>query len=146
MPQSACAGVARPIGFVVPDPLKSSRRRAGIFEHHREPLAPIGKFVARVVKSFGLFSSLIVVSLALGVVGYHTICGLGWVDSILNASMILTGMGPVAHLDTNAGKLFASAYATFSGVAFLTSIGVLVAPILHRFMHRFHLEEDDGES
>ena len=73
-------------------------------------------------------------------IGYHAIGGLPWVDSILNASMILTGMGPVDPMRTAAAKLFASAYAIFSGVAFLTSVGVLLAPLFHRFLHHFHLE------
>ena len=80
-------------------------------------------------------------SLALGVMGYHWIARLGWVDAILNASMILAGMGPVDPLQGNAAKLFASAYAMFSGVMFLTSVGMLMTPVVHHFMHRFHLEE-----
>jgi len=87
-----------------------------------------------------LSGALILFSLAVGVIGYHAIGGLPWVDSILNASMILTGMGPVDPMRTAAAKLFASAYAIFSGVAFLTSVGVLLAPLFHRFLHHFHLE------
>jgi len=96
---------------------------------------------------FGLGAfGLVIASLAAGAIGYHFICGLPWVDSILNASMILTGMGPVDPMRTTAAKLFASAYAIFSGVAFLTIVGVLVAPIIHRYLHRFHLEMDEPES
>ncbi len=88
-------------------------------------------------------------SLALGVLGYHLIAGLSWLDALLNASMILTGMGPVNEIATAAGKLFASFYALFSGVAFLTIVAVLLAPAVHRFLHRFHLElagdPEDGE-
>ena len=79
-------------------------------------------------------------SLAVGTAGYHWTAGLGWVDSELNAAMILTGMGPVSPLVTTSAKLFASAYALFSGVAFLTSVALIFAPVLHRFLHRFHLE------
>ena len=82
-------------------------------------------------------------SLAIGVLGYHGIAGLGWIDALLNASMILTGMGPVDRMETNASKLFASGYAIFSGVAFLSSVGLLMAPIVHRFIYRFHLESDE---
>ena len=77
--------------------------------------------------------------LALGVVGYHVFAKLSWLDSLLNASMILTGMGPVSPMTTTGAKLFASFYALFSGVAFITTIGVLLAPV-SRFLHRFHLE------
>ena len=90
-------------------------------------------------------SALIAISLGIGVVGYHLTAGLDWVDALLNASMILTGMGPVSPLATNGAKLFASAYALFSGVIFIASVGVAVAPVAHRFLHRFHLELDDPE-
>lgn len=95
------------------------------------------------------FSLIILVfSIGIGTAGYHVFGRLSWIDSFLNASMILTGMGPVDHLDTYAGKLFASFYALFSGVAFLTFVAVLFAPIYHRFLHRFHLniEDDKKES
>jgi hypothetical protein len=88
----------------------------------------------------GLGGALIGGSLFLGVVGYHVFAGLTWIDSLLNASMILTGMGPVDRLTGTGAKLFASGYALFSGVAFLSSVGVLVAPVVHRFLHRFHLD------
>ena len=79
----------------------------------------------------------------MGILGYHYFGRLSWIDALLNASMILTGMGPVNRLDTDAAKLFASFYALFSGVAFLTFVGVLFAPVYHRFLHRFHLSEED---
>ena len=78
--------------------------------------------------------------LGLGILGYHVIAGFNWVDSLLNAAMILAGMGPVGVLNSDAAKLFASAYALFSGIVFLATSGVLLAPFLHRLMHRFHLE------
>lgn len=86
-------------------------------------------------------------SLAIGAVGYHAFAGLDWLDATLNASMILTGMGPIAPLETPAGKLFGIGYSLFSGVAFLTIAAVLMGPVVHRFLHRFHLDlyEDDGE-
>lgn len=87
----------------------------------------------------GLF---LAASLGLGVLGYHWLCGLGWVDAVLNASMILTGMGPVSPMPSDAAKLFASAYAVFSGVAFLTTFSILIAPVLHRVLHRLHLRAD----
>lgn len=88
-------------------------------------------------------------SLALGVLGYHLVAGLSWIDALVNASMILTGMGPVNEMSTVGAKLFASFYALFSGVAFLTIVAVLLAPAVHRFLHRFHLDlagdQDDGK-
>ena len=85
--------------------------------------------------------SLLAAGLLLGMMGYHYIENLGWLDSYLNAAMILSGMGPVTTPVTTGGKLFAGAYAIFSGVAFLTTVGIFLAPVVHRFLHRFHLEE-----
>lgn len=115
------------------------------FEHRHEPLLPMRAFLRRVLMGATAGGLLIAFSLAIGVVGYHAIAQLGWVDSILNASMILTGMGPVSPMTSNAAKLFASAYALFSGVMFLTSVGVLLSPVIHRFLHKFHLEFLDAE-
>ncbi len=87
------------------------------------------------------FSLLILAfSLCVGTLGYHAFGRLPWTDAFLNASMILTGMGPVDRMDTEAGKLFAAFYALYSGVAFLTLAGVLFAPVYHRFLHKFHLD------
>jgi hypothetical protein len=94
--------------------------------------------------SHGLLAlSLVLVALGIGVAGYHFTEGLSWLDALLNASMILGGMGPVNELRTAAGKLFASAYALFSGMAFLATAGILVAPLAHRLLHRLHLETSD---
>jgi len=93
---------------------------------------------------YSLFDlAFLAVSLGIGSVGYHQLADLGWVDAFLNASMILTGMGPVDKLETDAAKIFASLYAVFSGVSFLTFCGVLFTPFYHRFMHRFHLDLGD---
>lgn len=95
---------------------------------------------------YSLFASLFLcVSLGIGTVGYHLTADLGWVDAFLNASMILTGMGPVDRLPTDMAKLFASCYAVFSGVSFLTFCGVLFTPFYHRFMHKFHLDLDEKQ-
>lgn len=88
--------------------------------------------------------AILAAALVLGVLGYHRTEGLSWIDALLNASMILGGMGPVDVLRTTGGKLFASFYALFSGVLFLVVAGVLIAPIVHRFLHRFHLESSDN--
>ena len=113
------------------------------FEHHKAPLLPRDEFVGRLLRNAGIATAMIVLSLGLGMVGYHAFVHVDWTDSFLNASMILTGMGEITPLDTAAGKIFAGFYALFSGVAFLTIIGVLVAPVVHRFMHRFHLALDE---
>jgi hypothetical protein len=100
-------------------------------------------FIVRIV-IYGFFGCLFLAfSLGIGTVGYHFTANLAWVDAFLNASMILTGMGPVDKLETETAKLFAAFYAIFSGVAFLTFCGVLFAPIYHRFMHKFHLDLGD---
>ncbi len=84
----------------------------------------------------------LLISLGIGMLGYHTLEGFSWIDALLNASMLLGGMGPVTPLQTDAGKIFASFYALYSGVILLASVGVLVAPILHRFLHHFHLADE----
>ena len=110
------------------------------FEHHAQPLLPRVLFYRRLVNFAFLAMIMIMFSLGIGVIGYHTLEGLPWLDALLNASMILGGMGQVNELHTNGGKLFASFYALFSGIAFLAIAGTLVAPIAHRFLHRLHLE------
>src|SRR5205085_10912167 len=106
-----------------------------------EPLLPRRQFVARVLRGVALGLSLIAVSLGVGMAGYH-LTGLSWVDSYLNASMILAGMGQVDELHTPGAKVFAGTYALFSGVVFLSTVAVLLAPIAHRMLHRFHIEAD----
>jgi hypothetical protein len=114
------------------------------FEHHSQPMATQSEFVRRMVR-FGLVTAgIIFFSLAIGMLGYHYLESLSWIDSLLNASMILGGMGPVDPLHTNAGKIFASFYALYSGMILLASVGVLATPVFHRLMHRFHLELEDN--
>jgi hypothetical protein len=111
------------------------------FEHHRQPLAPRHVFLRRLFRFISYAVIFLSMSLSLGVLGYHYICGLSWVDAVLDASMILAGMGPVSTITNDAGKYFASAYALFSGVAFLTTFSIIIAPVLHRIMHQLHLNE-----
>jgi hypothetical protein len=111
-----------------------------MFEHRKSPLLPRHAYYARLRRSAGLASLIILGSLALGMAGYHGLERLSWLDAFVNAAMILSGMGPVAPLQTGAGKLFAGCYALFSGLAFITAIGVVFAPVFHRFLHKFHLE------
>jgi len=111
-----------------------------MFEHHKEPLASQAEFTRRVVRYSLITAGIILFSLGIGMLGYHYYESLSWIDSLLNASMILGGMGPVNTLQTNAGKVFASFYALYSGIILLASVGILATPILHRFLHYFHLE------
>jgi len=111
-----------------------------MFEHTSQPLATRRIFLRRVARSMVIAACIVSPSLGLGVLGYHFFAELPWVDAILNASMILTGMGPVDPLKTVSAKLFASFYALFSGIVFITTAGVLLAPVMHRFLHKFHLE------
>ena len=113
------------------------------FEHRSEPLLPRQLFAGRVARYGAVAGGIVVVSLAIGVAGYHWIAELPWVDALLNAAMILTGMGPVNPLESFAAKLFASAYALFAGVAFLTMTAVLLAPLVHRMFHALHVDPDD---
>lgn len=111
-----------------------------MFEHRSDTLLPYPIFIRRVIRHIGFAGMILVAALGVGTLGYHALENLSWVDALLNASMILGGMGPVDTLHTTAGKLFASAYALFSGIVFLATSGVLLAPFLHRLIHRFHLE------
>ncbi len=100
-------------------------------------------FYHRFLLAVGLSGGLIGSSLVLGIFGYHFIAGFNWVDSLLNAAMILAGMGPVNALNSDASKLFASAYALLSGFVFITATGILLGPIFHRVLQRFHIEQRD---
>lgn len=100
-------------------------------------------FVRRMALSLALAIGLAGTALILGILGYHLIAGLPWVDAILDASMILGGMGPVNELHTTGAKLFASAYALFSGLVFIGVMGLTLSPILHRMLHHFHLADED---
>ena len=113
-----------------------------MFEHRTSPLLPRKLFYRRLGKFF-LWSQLLVAgALALGMAGYHFFEGMNWVDAFVNAAMILSGMGPLGELKTDAGKIFAGCYALFSGLVFISVAGILIAPIAHRALHKFHLETD----
>lgn len=98
------------------------------------------KFLRRVARHFAGVLIFVAVALGIGMLGYHLLAHLNWVDSLLNASMILGGMGPVDPLQSNAAKVFASCYALFSGLAVIGIAGVMLAPFAHRLLHRFHIE------
>lgn len=111
-----------------------------MFEHPSKPLISRRKFILRIV-GFSLIGLLsLVISLGMGVAGYHFFEGLPWIDAFANAAMILSGMGPLTPLNTYDGKLFAGLYALFSGLTFITVVGVVVAPIIHRLFHRLHIQ------
>jgi hypothetical protein len=119
-------------------------RRKSVFESHSQPLLTPGAFVIRLLTYLGYSSIILSFSLGIGILGYHWTAGLNWIDSLLNASMILTGMGPIDPMPNDGAKLFASIYALYSGVAFLTTISVFLAPLLHRLLHILHLEDTEG--
>ena len=114
-----------------------------MYEHRTKPLLSPAEFRRRVWWHALTALLAITLGLGIGVLGYHLLGGLGWVDSLLNASMILGGMGPVDLLTTPAAKIFASFYALFSGLAFIGVATLLVAPFAHRLIHRFHIDEDE---
>lgn len=111
-----------------------------MYERHKEPLAPKHVFVKRLIRSFFFGIGVICLSLFIGIYGYHYFEEMSWLDAYLNASMILSGMGPVDPLKTTAGKAFAGLYALFSGIIFLVIIAIIFAPLFHRFFHKLHLD------
>ncbi len=116
------------------------------FEQKHEPLLSRAAFMGRMVWHTLAAIVLIAASLGMGALGYHYFEGLPWIDAVLNASMLLGGMGPVDTMRTEGGKLFAAGYALFSGLLFVAAAGILFAPLIHRTFHRFHLEDEDGSS
>lgn len=111
-----------------------------MYEPCHAPLLPRAKFYAR-LRLHGLFACLTLAGcVAIGMLGYHGFEDMGWVDSYVNATMILSGMGPLDPIKTTGGRIFAGTYALFSGVAFLTTVGFFLMPVLHRLLHKLHLE------
>lgn len=115
-----------------------------MYEHRTDPLLARPHFLRRQLLHSGVAGLLLASALGMGVLGYHLTEDLSWLDSLLNASMILGGMGPVDPVKSTAAKLFASFYALFSGLVFVAAAGILFAPALHRLIHRFHLDLEDG--
>jgi len=111
-----------------------------MYEHHSQPLLPIRQFVYRFLMHAALAAALVAFALGIGMSGYHYFDSLSWLDSFLNASMILGGMGPVDAIQTPAAKLFAGFYALFSGLVFIAFAGILVLPVAHRLLHKLHLD------
>jgi hypothetical protein len=123
-----------------------------MFENSSQPMLPRPMFYRRMARYAAIAALVVGASWLIGILGYRELEGMAWIDAILNAAMILGGMGPVDALKTDAGKLFASFYALFSGIVFLVVASLLVAPLFHRILHHFHLESkkaaeaDDDQS
>jgi hypothetical protein len=115
------------------------------YESMHEPLASRRRYVGRLFLSFTLAALIIAVSLFAGMLGYAHFEHLSWLDAFLNAAMILGGMGPVANLNSDAGKLFAGVYALYSGLIVIFVSGIMLAPIAHRILHRFHVDDADDD-
>ncbi len=112
-----------------------------MFEHFRQPLITVRHFLRRLALSTLAGLAIIAISLFIGMCGYHFFENMSWIDSFANAAMILSGMGPLTELKTESGKLFAGLYALYSGLALITIAAVIFAPVVHRFLHRFHIDE-----
>lgn len=101
-----------------------------------------GFFLTRLARNILIGLFIIIFFLLVGMLGYHHYEKMSWIDAYVNAAMILSGMGPLTPLNTNAGKIFAGTYALFSGILFLVIMAIIFAPVIHRFFHRLHLEQE----
>ncbi len=115
-----------------------------MYEHRSEPLLPISRFIRRLIRHGLVALAIILCALGIGMLGYHNLEGLSWLDSFLNAAMILGGMGPVNELHSAGAKLFAGVYALFAGLIFIGVASIMMFPVAHRFLHYLHLEEDEA--
>jgi hypothetical protein len=114
-----------------------------MFEHRSKPLLPRSEFIKRMIFFALLSAGFVMFSLLMGMIGYRIFENFSWVDAFVNAAMLMGGMGPVNELHTDAGKIFAGVYSMYCGLVFIIAVGFLIAPMFHRFLHRFHLEMDD---
>lgn len=112
-----------------------------MYEHRKQPLASKATFYQRVLKNILIALVIMAICLSIGILGYHYTADIPWLDALHNASMILSGMGPVVEIKTDTGKWFSSAYALFSGVVFITNVGIILTPAIHRLFHRLHVED-----
>jgi drug/metabolite transporter (DMT)-like permease len=117
-----------------------------MYEHRSQPMLPRRAFLKRLSRHALISIGIVLGSLLFGLLGYHFFGRLPWIDALVNASMLLGGMGPVDALTTVPGKLFASFYALYSGIVFLLAAGIIFAPIFHRILHHFHLESGSDDS
>ena len=111
-----------------------------MLENRHSPLLPFQQFLWRLMRAFATGLIAIAIALGFGMIGYHHFVHLSWDDAFVNAAMILSGMGPLSPLPTPAAEIFAGCYALFSGLAFITIIGLMFTPVLHRLYHKFHLD------
>jgi hypothetical protein len=125
--------------------LSHHRRRFLRFESKQQPLLPPREFAKRMAANFGIASLLIAVSLVVGMVGYAEFESMTWIDAFANASMILSGMGPLGPLQTVGGKLFAGCYALYSGLMLIVATGIILAPVVHRLLHQFHVDSTEKD-
>jgi hypothetical protein len=117
-----------------------------MFEHRSSPLLPRKAFIRRMRRSILISTGIAAVTLAVGMCGYRFLENMPWPDAFANSSMILAGMGPLGNLNTNGGKIFAGCYALFCGLIFVTIITILIAPLFHRALHKFHCETSEKDS
>ncbi|MEN6385459.1 MAG: hypothetical protein ABFD79_09690 [Phycisphaerales bacterium] len=117
-----------------------------MYEHHYQPLLPFRQFIYRFLRHALFAAGLVAAALGIGITGYHYFAGLSLLDSFLNASMILGGMGPVDELHNTSAKLFAGCYALFSGLVFIGIASILVMPVAHRLFHILHLESETEQT
>ena len=127
----------------MPNRGRKSWRSLMMYERRNQQLAPFSVYVKRLIGSVAMALGLIALVLMIGIAGYHSLAGFNWVDSLLEASMILGGMGPVNPLPNDTAKIFASAYALFSGLIFIAVMGLVLSPVVHRILHKFHVDEKD---
>ncbi len=120
--------------------------KRSMFEHRSKPLLPRSEFIRRMVFFALLSAGFVTFSLFMGMVGYRIFENFSWVDAFMNAAMLMGGMGPVGELHSDVGKIFAGVYAMYCGLVFIVAVGFIVAPVFHRFLHRFHLEMDESIS
>jgi hypothetical protein len=116
-----------------------------MFEHRNKHLLPRKEFYRRLAHHATLGIIVLISSLGIGMIGYHSFEKMSWVDAFVNAAMILSGMGPVATLQTDGGKIFAGCYAIYSGITLIGILGIIFAPVVHRFLHKFHLEDKERD-
>ena len=121
------------------------KKHKSLFEHKSKPLLDVRSFYQRQLKFMLYAFAFLGIFLGIGMIGYHIVADLDWVSSYHNATMILSGMGEIDSMPNNMAKLFSGTYALVSGVIFLVTIAVMLSPIVHRFLHRMHVEEPDDE-
>jgi hypothetical protein len=116
------------------------------FEHKSKPILSKAQFYRRQLNYIAYALLLLFISLGIGMVGYKSLTTMSWMDAFLNASMILTGMGPIDVMPSPGAKFFAGSYALFSGVIFLTTVAVMFAPLVHRMLHLMHMDDEESKS